>query len=391
MPFPEPAERLNVSMVKSQSRRLVFRHIFQHGPVTRAAIAQETGLSQGTVKTIVDELVSSDIVTETKDRTAQVGRKPLKLNLKRDARTFAVLNIQPERTELHLLDLSLQPVGRRQSITHRRANQYEERLLAFLTSALPSAIPTAGTAPPLAAIGVAVPGAYDGADDHVICRIMPELGGFPLRSRLRGTRPVPVAIGEDVRLAALAEVGAPQRAPQPLFYYYAESGVGGAYLQEGRVLEGASQMAGEIGQMWLEGRGRLEELVRWPGFLERAGITSATDVNESTQVVQRRLSRGDATTRRALDEVAAITAIALSHVICILNPRSIVVGGPYAELGESFLAPLRRRVLQTLIPEHREVLEIRASAVGDSGMIRGAATIALEQWLDTAFTNGENE
>lgn len=387
MPFPEPAERLNVSMVKNQSRRLVFRHVFQHGPVTRAAIAQETGLSQGTVKTIVDELVSSGVVTETKDRTAQVGRKPLKLNLKRDARTFAVLNIQPERTELHLLDLNLQPVGRRQSITHRRADRYEERLLAFLSSALPAA----GAAPPLAAIGVVVPGAYEGADDRVVCRIMPELGGFPLRSRLRGIRAVPIAIGEDVRLAALAEVGAPQRAPQPLFYYFAESGVGGAYLQEGRVLEGASQMAGEIGQMWLEGRGRLEALVRWPGFLERAGITSAADVNESAQLVQRRLSRGDSTTIRALDEVAAITAVALSHVVCILNPRSIVVGGPYAELGESFLAPLRRRVLETLIPEHREVLEVRASATGDSGMIRGAATIALEQWLDTAFMNGENE
>ena len=61
MRFHETDERLSVSMVKNQSRKLIFKHILQKTPVTRADISIETGLSQGTVKTIVDEIIQETL------------------------------------------------------------------------------------------------------------------------------------------------------------------------------------------------------------------------------------------------------------------------------------------------------------------------------------------
>jgi len=385
MPFVESSERLNVSMVKSQSRRLVFRHIFRHGPVTRAEIAQETGLSQGTVKTVVDEFLASGILTETKDASAQVGRKPLKVLLRREARTFGVLNIQPDRTEMHLLDLSLQPTGIREQFATGRSDEYQTRLERFLGRV---AIP-ASDAGELAAVGIVVPGIYNEADDRVICHIMPELARVPLRDSVEPILKVPVAIGEDVHLAALAEVGDPYRVSQPLFYFYAESGVGGAYLAQGSVLEGATNMAGEIGQIYIDGTDRLEDLVRWPRFAREAGVSATIDSNDAARLVMRKLTAGDPVAKAALNDVCTTIATALNHAVCILNPRSIVIGGPYGTMGEAFLGPLRELLFAKLIPEHRDGLEVLAARSGDHGMIRGAALTALEQWLDTAFTSGE--
>jgi len=387
MPFADSSERLNVSMVKSQSRRLVFRHIFRHGPVARGSIAHDTGLSQGTVKTVIDEFFRSGILVESKDRTAQVGRKPLKVYLRREARTFGVLNIQPDRSELHLLDLQLQPIGPKTQMETGRRGDYAARLERFLARSL-TPPENAGA---LAALGIVVPGVYDEGRDRVVCRIMPVLTDAPLGQIVARLTDAPVTIGEDVRLAALAEVGDPHYVRQPLFYFYAGAGVGGCSIDEGRVLEGATKMAGEIGQMYLDADRRLEDLVRWPRFLRDAGVQVTADADAAVRPLLRRLAAGDRLATEALRKVTEAVAAALVNTVCLLNPRTIAVGGPYATMGETFLGPVRDYLLERLIPEHGNDLDLIAARSGEHGMVRGAAVTALERWLDSEYTGGDNQ
>jgi len=387
MPFADSSERLNVSMVKSQSRRLVFRHIFRHGPVARGGIARDTGLSQGTVKTVIDEFFGSGILVESKDQAAQVGRKPLRVYLRREARTFGVLNIQPDRCEVHLLDLQLQPIGPRAQMQTGRPHDFAPRLERFLARSL---------APPdeagaLAALGIVVPGVYDEARDRVVCRIMPVLADIALGQIVARVTSAPVTIGEDVQLAALAEVGDPHYVRQPLFYFYAGAGVGGCYVDEGRVLEGATKMAGEIGQMYLNTDDRLEDLVRWPRFLHDAGVQATTDADAAVRPLLRRLTAGERLATDALRDVTSAVAAALVSTVCLLNPRTVAIGGPYATMGETFLGPVRDYLVARLMPEHANELELIAARSGEHGMVRGAAVTALERWLDGEYTGGDNQ
>lgn len=385
MPFTEPAERLNVSMVKSQSRRMVFRRIFADSPVTRAEIAGETGLSQGTVKTVVDEFMQSGILVERKDQSAQVGRKPLAVFLRREARTFGALYIQPDRIEMHLLDLTLQPIGVRDVYPIRRRDRLSDALRDILSGYTGD---LAGRGP-LTALGIVVPGVYDPDGDRVMCQIMPELEEVRLQELVSSVLGTTATIGEDVQLAALAEAGEPYNVPQPLFYLYAETGVGGSYVDEGRVLAGANQMAGEIGQMIIKEGRRLEGLVNWPGFLRELRVEAGEEPAEALRRVQNKLADPDGRVNRSVERVVDTLATALANMVCLLNPRSIVIGGPYAELGRSLFDPLSEEVLRRLIPAHSDRLTIRAAQSGEHGMIRGAAVAALEQWLDTAFVSGE--
>lgn len=386
MPFVEPTERLNVSMVKSQSRRLVFRHIFRHGPVTRPEIAQETGLSQGTVKTVVDEFMATGLLVERKDTTAQVGRKPLELTLNREARSFGVLSIQPDRAELQQLDLTLQPIGTKVQLDMRRGGGFQPHL-ERIARRFASFDRGAGS---VSALGVVVPGPYDAETDRVRCRIMPELLETNLRATMSSVLDVPIAVGEDVQLAAIAEGSDPHRVEQPLFYFFAGTGVGGSYMTDGKVIPGATGMAGEIGQLFVSQAGmRLEEAITWPRFLKAVGVATDIEDEEATRMILRSLTAGEARAIRSLDRLTMTIAEALNAMVCLLNPRTIVIGGPYAALGERLIEPLRRRLDATLIPEHREQLQIIPSRAGAYGMIRGAAVAALELWLDTAFQSGE--
>ena len=55
-------KRLNISMVKDQNRKLIFHRIVGSGSSTRGDIARATGLSQGTVKTIMDEFLEAGLI-----------------------------------------------------------------------------------------------------------------------------------------------------------------------------------------------------------------------------------------------------------------------------------------------------------------------------------------
>ena len=388
MPLGEiPEERLSVSTVKHQSRRLVFRHIFQSSPVTRAEIAARTGLSQGTIKTIVDELLQSGIVDEQKDTSAPVGRKPQKVHLRSSARTFGVLHLQPGQMEFHRLDLALQPAEPVPAIFRPSVAGYGEQLAQFLSELRQTENSS------VSGVGVIVPGAYDAGDDRVRCQLMPELQDVAIRGTVGAQLAVPVFVGEDVHLAALAEAGHPHNAEQPLFYLYAGQGVGGSYVSEGRVLTGANCMAGEIGQIVMENGNRLEELVNWPRFLGACGLphSGAPKIggpNEGADAVRQLISDENKQATGAIGAVVDRLSEALESMVCIVNPRTILIGGPYGELGELFLEPLRSRLIARLLPAHRDGLQIVAARAGDQGMVRGAAFTVIEKWLEAEYSFG---
>ncbi len=382
MPFVESRERLNVTMVKSQSRRLVFRHIFHHAPVTRADIAEQTQLSHGTVKTVVDEFLEAGIATEEKDTTVQVGRKPFRVTLVREASTFAVVSIQPGRAEVHLLDLLLQPRTAKRSFPLKRGAGF----LPSLKKVFQSLEAPQGGEPAVSAIGLVVPGVYESESDHIACHLLPELAELRISDLIRQSVDVPTYIGEDVHLAAFSETSEPYGAGQPMFYLYVGEGVGGSYIDRGSVLYGATKMAGEIGQIPMENGERLEDRIRWPRLLRECGVVPTGDDSSDVRALLTRLNAGEKKSLDAFRANVSVLASALVSMVCLLNPRTIVIGGPYGALGDRLFDPLRSRLKTSLMAEHADGLVIHAARAGEQGMVRGAAVFSMELWLDSLFS-----
>jgi predicted NBD/HSP70 family sugar kinase len=376
-------ERLNVSMVKDQSRKLVFQHITRHGPVTRSDISLSTGLSHGTVKTLMDEFLAAGLVEERKDNSPAVGRKPGKVYLKPGARRIGVLELAPDRLTYSDLNLALEPISPPIITTRPSGAEYRSWLEGFLTR-LP-----VGTSDlelgALAGIGVVAPGPYRRETDSVISNLIPDLRQIPLEKTVRGLNDIPVIVGEDVHLAALAEAELLEGDVQPLFYLYLSRGVGGAYLSDNRILAGSGGLAGEIGQMIMDDGNRLEASVGWLPTREAFGIPPVMGDIEAQDFIIRSLAEKPQA-QLALTTIIHRLAKALSHAICVLNPKTIIIGGVFDFLGRDFSVPLELELRRLLIDAHKNDLTVSISSSGKRGMILGAGMLIIDRWLGTEFS-----
>lgn len=100
---------------------------------------------------------------------------------------------------------------------------------------------------------------------------------------------------------------------------------------------------------------------------------------------------GDAAALETLTEAATYLGLALANVVNLVNPRMVVIGGPIAQIGEPFLAPLRREVRRRALWDALAGLEIVPSALGDAAGAIGAAALFLERLESIPGAAGVNE
>jgi len=257
------------------------------------------------------------------------------------------------------------------------AEQAVDRAIAAARALIARAQDRAGGA--CIAAGVVCPG-IPLADRVALAPNVPgweDLALAPLVRDALGLRAV--AVGNDVRAAALAELrwGTLAHADPALFLNLG-TGVAAAVLVGGRVLAGAHGAAGEIGYSLLgvddrrcfaDGGAPLEEVAggRFIGLHARRRLgrrTSAADAFAAEDPPIREL------VDRALDELA----VHVANLALLLDPERIAVGGGLMASADRVLGALARR-LRAGLPFGPELVSARF--VHD-GALRGAVALALD-------------
>lgn len=72
-------------LIRSINKKLVLKEIIKNEPVSRASLAKKLGLTKATVSSIVQELLSLNIIQETGSFDTEKGRKPILINFNSDA------------------------------------------------------------------------------------------------------------------------------------------------------------------------------------------------------------------------------------------------------------------------------------------------------------------
>ena len=161
---------------------------------------------------------------------------------------------------------------------------------------------------------------------------LPLTAGRPLGKDLEQVLRLPVAIENDVNLAALAEARLGAGAHLDLVCFLAfGTGVGMGTVVGGRILRGAHGRAGEISYLpvgtssadaKLTAAGQFEDLVGKHALTERySGIVV------DGQALFEKALQGDAEAIRAIEETAAHAALGVVGVQSLLDPDLIVLGG----------------------------------------------------------------
>jgi predicted NBD/HSP70 family sugar kinase len=223
-----------------------------------------------------------------------------------------------------------------------------------------------GGGSPIAAAGVGVPGIPRGDGFAGLIAGAAGLSGAPLRRLLEDALGAPVAIDNDVNLAALAESRA--RGLDDLAFIAVGTGVGMGIISGGRLIRGAHGAAGELGQLPVgdhvvapfDDLGPLEAIAGGAGLAARAHTPSAREV----------FAAGPS---RLLDDQAAVLASAIRAVQALLDPELIVLGG-----GIGWRADVADRITAALAAHGTPPPRVERSRLGEDAGLLGALTLAAQ-------------
>lgn len=264
----------------------------------------------------------------------------------------------------------------------------------------------------LRGIGIGFGGPVDDATHTVIKSHQIEgWDNFPLADWIAEVVGLPAVLGNDADVAGLAEAlhGA-GKGLSPIFYITIGSGIGGGFIINGEIYRGCGRGAAEIGHLqfrtfWIGMPKRhsnaLEEL-QHPETLEQLasgwGIAQSAKhcvIREqpvrsilysmlqkkhrplTAKDVSKAASQGDAFAESILNTSIGYLADAICHVIALLCPRRIVIGGGVSLMGEKLLfEPLRRMVAERVFKPFAGLTDIVAATLGEEVVVHGAIALA---------------
>ncbi len=203
---------------------------------------------------------------------------------------------------------------------------------------------------------------------------------------------MPIFFGVDGYCKLLAEhwLGAAADS-RNCIYLMVGVGIGIGACINGRFLRGCRGLAGEFGHITVDpsvldscacGKtGCLEAVASAPNivrqYLEHSGRDPRQGPSCSVGEVFQRARERDPAALAAVTRAARYLGIALAHLVNILNPDVIVLGGELVQ-GADLLAPLLEEQLDAhCLPELRRCVELRPSALDHDAGLLGAAALAF--------------
>jgi glucokinase len=201
-----------------------------------------------------------------------------------------------------------------------------------------------------------------------------------------------VAADNDARVAMAGELmwGAAKGRANALMLTLG-TGVGGAIVADGRLLRGATGVAGHIGHLTVDpdgpvcicgNHGCLETFFSARAIESEAfavvhrGCASRLAGNPTCADVFRAAAEGDAIARGIIGRATRALGAALAGLLHILDPEVVIVGGQISEAGEALFEALKQEVRwRTRRLLRREVPIVPPRVADPSGIIGAAALV----------------
>jgi glucokinase len=257
----------------------------------------------------------------------------------------------------------------------------------------------------LGGIGIGFGGPVDDATRTIIKSHQIEgWDGFPLAEWISDLVGLPAALGNDCDVAGLAETlfGA-AKGMSPVFYITIGSGIGGGLILNGEIYRGCGRGAAEFGHMRFDVE---PDAYSIPPTLEdmASGWALVDSVNKAMvwhRPTQSALyskwadgrnpltmkdiaiaAREDDGFAKSILEYAVLhIADGICHVIALLCPQRIVIGGGVSLMGEELLfVPLRKMVADRVFQPFAGLTDIVPAALGEEVVVHGALALARRRF-----------
>lgn len=219
--------------------------------------------------------------------------------------------------------------------------------------------------------------------------LIPGYTGMNIAGKVQERFGISCHVENDVNCAAMAEAyrGAAKGYSSVLMLTVG-TGIGGAFLEGGRLLKGHTYSACEVGYMHMDGSS-FEELAATSVLVKRTAKRVSKDCLEiSGKWIFEQAQKGNEICVEEIDRMCDILAKGIANLCYVLNPEIVVIGGGISAQ-ENYLRPrIESGLDRYLIPEIREKTKLGFAQFGNHAGMLGACCAAgvLEEILEKNMT-----
>ncbi len=247
-------------------------------------------------------------------------------------------------------------------------------------------------------VGIGVPGPVDD-DGNVNHCVNLNWGLFNIHQVLGNLTGLPVKAGNDANVAALGEYyDGGGKGSKSMLMVTLGTGIGGGYIWNGQILNGAHGVGGEIGHLCVDpspeaepcscgkrgcaeqyasaralGRAAQRALLRDP---ERPSLLRQME-EVSSRTVFRCAAQGDALAQELLDRVFDVLGLTIAGGCCMVDPELVVLGGGMSKAGQTLLDGVDPRFRHHMFHACKDTRFALATLGNDAG-IYGSFHLALQ-------------
>lgn len=379
----DPMSPVRRDVMRDQNRALIFGIILTQGPLSRSEIARRSDLSAATVSKAVQPLLDDGYLMECAEQQTGLGRPstPIQINARRHV--VVGVKLTGEMVTAVLVDLNANVLAT-QSATLR--SKRVENVVGVIQTVARSLIDEHANGAPPFGIGIGLGGHVDSRNGVV--RYAPFLGWHDVAfaGLVEDALGLPCLVENDVNALALAELWFDEgRGFSDFAVVTVGAGIGCGLVSAGRVMQGATGAAGEIGHLPVDPqgedcvcgrRGCLETLASDQAILRHIATLGGKAFR--TIVAAAEGARvGDEAARIAFERAGIALGIGLSTVINLFNPSRIILSGEGVVASDLFMKSLFASVEANCFSTAAADCEIISRPLGQDMWARGAASTVI--------------
>jgi glucokinase-like ROK family protein len=388
------------ALVREINLSVIMNHLRKEAPISRAGLAQATGLNKTTVSSLVDELLQRQFIREVGATSAHKGHPAILLDLNPAAGFIVGCEIGVDFILVVCTNFAPEILWRYEEHTDPAMGQHAilARAKELLNEAVKRGYEKYET---LWGIGVGVAALIDQSTGTMLyAPNLKWMEPFPIRSVLQEAFPqAPVVVDNEANMAALGEhyFGVAQGYDEVL-YISAGVGLGGGIVHNGHVFGGVTGVGAEFGHMTMDPHGELCSCGNYgcwetqvsqralfghvlKSFKEGKGGMLAKQTKNgagplTVQMIIEAASAGDPVALDAWEKIGRDLGIGIASLVNALNPELVVCVGILSLGGEFLMPAMTREFEQRALRWNREATKVVFGKHGfDASAMGGVAAV----------------
>lgn len=391
---------LNNTDIQKANRSLVIKIMLTEGPVSRVELVKKTRLRKATITNIINEFLEMGIIREEGYTKADAGRRTEAFRI--DIPQLVILSIRftSKFYRATLYDLAGEALEQYQDNV-----SVDEDIQILLERVMDQtdAMLAAYDRKNVLGMCIALPGPYIRRKDKNVAIVtgFANLSKTDVEKAFAQRYPFKVLTEHDAKLAAFAEwkhmeIEDDLHENSLIQIQSIGMGVGSGAVINGRILEGAIGVAGEIGHMGINFNGPKNERDNRGAFEYYAGTEacsrylqemlyqypeSALKEDSKYKEIRQAYCEGDELARAVMEKLAWMLGYGIANMAFVLNPSRVVVGDDYPQT-EGFMSMVKQTVEQLVYTEVYENMHIHYSELTQDSTLLGGYYYVLERYLN---------